>query len=126
MSELWSFVRKQIIPAKLAKAFGLAKELQNKTLIAQTLNFQGDLSYYRGDLKAASELFAQAVSASTKDVEKDVALLSKYNAAKCAVEEKRGQAVVAPLKVLVQQAEAAGLGNVSTEATLALAEALVD
>jgi serine/threonine protein kinase/uncharacterized protein HemY len=110
----------------LTEALGLAKELQNKTLIAQTLNFQGDLSYYRGDLKAASELFAQAVSASTTDVEKDVALLSKYNAAKCAVEEKRGQAVVAPLKVLVQQAEAAGLGNVSTEATLALAEALVD
>jgi hypothetical protein len=71
-------------------------------------------------------LFAQAVAASAKDVEKDVVLLSKYNAAKCAVEEKRSQVSIASLRVLVQQAEVAGLKNVSTEATLALAEALIN
>jgi tetratricopeptide (TPR) repeat protein len=54
--------------------------------------FQGDTFYYRGDIKSAEELFAQAVKSSTSDVEKDTVLLGKYNAAKCAVEEKRGQA----------------------------------
>ena len=110
----------------LTEAMSLAKELQNKTLVAQILNFQGDTFYYRGDIKAASDLFAQAIAASSADVEKDVALLSKYNAAKCIVEEKRYQAAVAPLKAVVTEAEAAGLKNISTEATLALAAALLN
>ncbi len=110
----------------LSEAMGLAKELQNKTLVAQILNFQGDTFYYRGDIKAATDLFAQAVVASSKDVEKDVVLLSKYNAAKCAVEEKRNQAAIVPLKALVRDADSAGLKTISTEATLALAEALIN
>ena len=110
----------------LTEAMSLAKELQNKTLIAQILNFQGDTFYYRGDIKSASDLFAQAVAASSGDVEKDVALLSKFNAAKCLVEEKRYQAAVAPLKAVVHDADAVGLKNISTAATLSLAEALMN
>jgi tetratricopeptide (TPR) repeat protein len=110
----------------LTEAMSLAKELQNKTLIAQILNFQGDTFYYRGDIRAASDLFAQAIAASSADVEKDVALRSKYNAARCIVEEKRYQAAVAPLKAVIAEADAAGLKNISTEATLALAAALMN
>jgi len=110
----------------LTEAMSLAKELQNKTLVAQILNFQGDTFYYRGDIKAASDLFAQAVTASSADVEKDVVLLSKYNAAKCIVDAKRYQAAVAPLKAVVTEADAVGLKNISTEAKLALADALLN
>ena len=111
----------------LTEAMGLAKELQNKTLIAQTLNFEGDVFYYQGDLKQASELFAQALTASSSaDVEKDVALLSKYNVAKCAVEEKRNAGSAATLKALVQAANSVGMKNIATEATVALGEALLD
>jgi tetratricopeptide (TPR) repeat protein len=108
------------------EAMSLAKELQNKTLVAQILNFQGDSFYYRGDTKSASDLFSQAVGASSGDVEKDVVLLSKYNAAKCMVEEKRYQAAIAPLKALVTEADTVGLKNISTEAMLALAEAFMN
>jgi len=111
----------------LNEAMTLARDLQNKTLIAQTLNFQGDTFYYQGDLKQATDLFAKALAASSSgDVEKEVVLLSKYNAAKCAVEEKRNPSAIATLKALVQSADAAGLKNVSTGARLALAEALVN
>jgi tetratricopeptide (TPR) repeat protein len=111
----------------LTEAMTLAKELQNKTLIAQTLNYQGDSFYYRGDVKQASDLFAKAVAASASpDVDKDVMLRSKYNAAKCMVEEERYQTAIAPLRALVQQADAAGLKNISTEAMLTLAEALLN
>jgi tetratricopeptide (TPR) repeat protein len=110
----------------LTEAMGLAKELQNKTLIAQILNFQGDTFYYRGDLKAAADLFAQAVAASSGEVEKEMVLLSKLNAAKCAVEEKRYQAALAPLKAVVKEADAVGLKYISTEATLTLAEAYLN
>src|SRR6266849_4524092 len=110
----------------LAEAMTLARELQNKTLIAQILNFQGDTFYYRGDIKSAADLFAQAHAAISSNVEKDVVLLSKLNSAKCAVEEKRSQAAIAPLKALVREAEAVGLKHISTEAELALAEALLN
>jgi eukaryotic-like serine/threonine-protein kinase len=109
----------------LTEAMNLAKELQNKTLIAQILNFQGDTFYYRGDIKSASDLFSQAAVASSGDVEKDVALLARYNSAKCLVEEKRYPQAIAPLKAVIQNADAVGLKNVSTAATLSLSEALI-
>ena len=109
----------------LTEAMAMARELQNKTLVAQILNFQGDAFYHRGDIKSAANLFSLAVAASSAEVEKDVALLSKYNTAKCAVEEKR-QTAIAPLKTLVQDADAAGLRNISTAATLALGEAFLN
>jgi len=110
----------------LAEAMTLARELKNKTLVAQILNFQGDTFYYRGDFKSAADLFSQALAAISGDVEKDVVLLSKLNSAKCAVQEKRGQAAIAPLKALVREADVVGMENVSTGATLALAEALLN
>jgi serine/threonine protein kinase/tetratricopeptide (TPR) repeat protein len=110
----------------LAEAMTLARELQNKTLISQILNFQGDTFYYRGDIKSAADLFAQAVAATSGSVEKDVLLLSKLNSSKCVVEEKRGRAAIAPLKALVQDADAVGLKHISTEGSLALAEALLN
>ncbi len=110
----------------LIEAMALARELQNKTLIAQILNFQGDTFYYRGDVKSAADLFAQALAGSSGNVEKEVVLLSKLNSAKCLVGEKRNQAAIAPLKALVQEADAAGLKYISTEAELALAEAFLN
>ncbi len=110
----------------LAEAMALARELKNKTLVAQILNFQGDTFYYRGEIKSAADLFAQALAATSGNVEKDVVLLSKLNSAKCAVEEKRSQASIASLKALVHEADAVGLKHISTEAGLALAEALLN
>ncbi len=110
----------------LAEAMTLARELQNKTLVAQILNFQGDAFFYRGDIKAAANLFSQALAATSGSVERDVVLLSKLNSAKCVVEEKRSQAAIAPLKALVQEADAVGLKHISTEAALALAQALMN
>jgi tetratricopeptide (TPR) repeat protein len=109
----------------LTEAMTLARQLQNKTLIAQILNFQGDIFYYQGDIKSAANLFSQALAAATGNAEKDVVLLSKLNAAKCLVEEKRSQAAIAPLKALVQESEAAGLKHIGTEAELTLGGALL-
>src|SRR5439155_11773646 len=110
----------------LTEAMALARELHNKTLVAQILNFQGDTFYYRGDIKSAEGMFSQAVAASSSDVEKEVVLLSKYNSGKCLVVDKRGQAAISPLKGVVQEADAVGLKNISTLATLSLAEALLN
>ncbi len=109
----------------LSEALTLALELQNKTLIAQTLNFQGDVFYYRGDIKSAADLFTKA-NAAANGAEKEVVLLSKLNASKCLVEGKQGPAPVAALKTIAQEADAVGLKYLSTQATLVLAEGLID
>ncbi len=111
----------------LNDAMALAKELQNKTLIAQTLNYQGDVFYYRGDSKKAADVFAQAVAASaSKDADNEVALLSKFNSAKCSVQEKNGKISASALRSLVQSADAAGLKNIATEAGIELGALLLN
>lgn len=111
----------------LDEAMTLARELQNKTLIAQILNFQGDTFYYWGDLKQSCNYFEQAGKASSaSDVEKEVSLLSKLNSAKCSVAERRNPASGAQLRSVAQEADAAGLKYIATDARLLLAEALLN
>jgi eukaryotic-like serine/threonine-protein kinase len=110
----------------LAEAQALAQELQNKTLNAQILNFQGDAFFYRGDIKSAADLFSKAGAAASVGAEKEVVLLSKLNSATCLVHDKHSPAPIAQLKTLAQEAEAVGLKYISTQATLALAEALLN
>lgn len=110
----------------LDEALSLARQLQNKTKIVQVLNFQGDAFFYRGDFKSAASLFSQAFAATSGTTEHDVILLSKLNLAKSAVKEGRRQAAVASLKTLIHEADALGLRYVSSEASLQLAEALMN
>jgi eukaryotic-like serine/threonine-protein kinase len=110
----------------LDEALSLARQLQNKTKIAQVLNFQGDAFFYRGDLKSAANLFSQALAATSGTTEHEVILLSKFNSAKSAVKEGRRQAAVASLKTVIHEADALGLKYLSTEASLQLAEALMN
>jgi tetratricopeptide (TPR) repeat protein len=110
----------------LAEAQTLALELQNKTLIAQILDFQGDSFFYRGDIKSAADVFSKAIVAASSGTEKEVVLQSKLNSAKCVVQEKRSPAPIAALKALAQEADALGLKYLSTQATLALGEALLN
>lgn len=110
----------------LDEALSLARQLQNNTKIAQTLNFQGDTFFYRGDLPSAANLFSQALAATSGTSEHEVILLSKLNVAKNAVKEGRHQAGVASLKTLIREADALGLKYLSTDASLELAEAFLN
>ena len=66
----------------LDEALALARELKNQALTAQTLNFQGDRYFYRGDFKNARTLFDQAQQASSRLTDRHIVLLSKFNLAK--------------------------------------------
>jgi hypothetical protein len=95
-------------------------------LSAQILNFQGDVFFYRGDIKSAADLFSKASAAASAGAEKEVVLLSKLNSANCLVHAKSSPAPITQLKALAQEADAVGLKYISTQATLALAEALLN
>ena len=69
----------------LDEALKLARELKNDAQIAQTLNWQGDNFFYRGDLKSAKSLYEQALRTASKTTDRNLLLVSKLNSSKAEV-----------------------------------------
>jgi tetratricopeptide (TPR) repeat protein len=109
---------------QLQEALGLARNVQNTTVVAQTLNFLGEVAYYKGDMKAARSYFEQAQNAA-RTADRFVQLRAQLNLAKLAVEEPRPQAAVAELRRLVKETDDLGLKYLSAESTTYLAAALL-
>jgi tetratricopeptide (TPR) repeat protein len=105
------------------EALSLARGLKNQPLIAQTLDFQGDSFFYRGDLHSARRLYQQAVQVASHSNDRHAVLLSNLNLFKVAVKEGAPKNAIAGLKSLAQEADAAGLKYLSIEASLYQAEA---
>jgi serine/threonine protein kinase/tetratricopeptide (TPR) repeat protein len=106
----------------LDEALSLARGLKNQGLIAQTLDFQGDSFFYRGDLRGARRLYQQAVQAASRSNDRHAVLLSNLNLFKVAAKEGAPKNAIAGLKSLAQEADAAGLKYLSIEASLYLAQ----
>jgi tetratricopeptide (TPR) repeat protein len=113
----------------LKEALDLAGELHNQVLIVQTLNFQGENAWYRGDFNSASDLFDRAMKEASRTTDRRLQLLTKLNVARAAVHgaaKGRGlQTTVGTMKGLAQQADVTGLKYLAIESSLALAEALL-
>ncbi len=109
----------------LEDALNLARELKNEGMTAQTLGYQGDAAFYRGDLKTAKGLYERATQAAERTTEPDKKLIGKLNLAKLAVQERRSREAIATLKPLAQKAETLGLKYVAVQCSLLMAEAMV-
>ncbi len=109
----------------LDEALTLSRELKNDGMVSQTLEFQGDASFYRGDLKSAHASYAQALQAATRSKEPDKILIANTNLAKVLVQEKRTQEAISGLRPLIQQADDLGLKYISVECSIFMAEALI-
>ena len=93
-------------------------ELKNDGMAAETLGFQGDAYFYRGDFKSAHASYAEALQAATRSKEPDTVLIAKANLAKVQVQEKRTQEAISSLRQLVQQADDLGLKYISVECSI--------
>jgi tetratricopeptide (TPR) repeat protein len=109
----------------LDEALSLARDLKNQPLIAQTLNFQGDSAFYRGDYKSARTLYGQALEAVAHTKDRDKILISKINLAKVAIYEGGSSAAITSLTGLAQEADSMGLKYLSAECSTYRAEALL-
>ena len=109
----------------LDDALNLSRELKNDGMVSQTLSFQGDAAYYRGDSKAAGALYEQALQASNRSKEPEKILVAKINLAKVAVQEGRAAQAIASLRPLLQQAENLGLKYTQVECSVFMAEAMI-
>jgi len=94
-------------------------------MVSQTLSFQGDAAYYRGDSKAAGALYEQALQAANRSKEPEKILVAKINLAKVAVQAGRAQQAIATLRPLLQQAESLGLKYAQVECSVSMAEAMI-
>ena len=109
----------------LDEALSLSRELKNDETAAQTLGFQGDAYFYRGDLKSAHSSYAEALQAATRSKEPDAVLIAKANLAKVQVQEKHTQEAISSLRQLLQRADDLGLKYTSVESSIFMAEAMM-
>ncbi len=109
----------------LDEAMQVAKGLKSESLTAQTLNYQGDSAYYRGDVRTARAFFEQAAQTAKRASSRYDELRASLNLAKIAAEEARSQGAVTQLRTLMGQADASGLKYQSAECSLYLGAALI-
>ena len=109
----------------LDDALKLSRDLKNDALVAQVLNWQGDNSFYRGDLKAARSLYEQALHTASKKADRNQLLVSKLNLAKVYLAEEQPQSALVTLKGVSDQAESLGLKYLSIECSIYEAEATI-
>ena len=109
----------------LDDALSLARELKNDGMVAQTLGFMGDASFYRGDLKSARGFYERDLQAAGHSTETDKKLFAGLALARVAVQEGRGKEAIAKLQPLAQKAEILGLKYIAAQCSLSLAEAMI-
>ncbi len=109
----------------LDEAQTLARELKNDSLQATILNTKGDVLFYGGDLKGASEMYQQASRAAAHGQPGDI-LVSKINLAKATLAEGHSAAVIAEFGRLAQQADLLNQRQLSVECSVYLAQAMID
>jgi tetratricopeptide (TPR) repeat protein len=108
----------------LNEALTLARELKNDGMLAQSLNFQGDASFYRGDSRSARSLYEQASQPALRSKEPDKVLVVKANLAQADFQQGRGQAALNTLRPLAQQAENLGLKYIAVRCSIDMAQAM--
>ena len=111
--------------APLDEALSLAHELKNDGLVGQTLGFQGDALFFQGNYQAAQALYNRALQAATQSKESERILLAKIALAQVQVREKSGPSAVSNLRSLIERADEASLKYSSVEASLYMAEAMM-
>ena len=119
----------------LNEALDLAREIRSQGVIAQTLNFLGDNASYRGDAKAASSQFDEALKEASRTSDRHLVLVSKANVAGALVLEKRRSGSRTPdasvkkaidsLDEVGREADRLGFKYLSLECSINLADALL-
>ncbi|PYV28979.1 MAG: hypothetical protein DMG24_00545, partial [Acidobacteria bacterium] len=110
----------------LQEALALGRELKNQPLMAETLDFQGDVFFYRGDFKSATALYEQASEIVRRTSDQHLRLTYRFDLAKVAVQEGRSQEGIKALRALAQEGDSKGLKYLSVECSTYVAQALIN
>ena len=109
----------------LTDALKSAREQDSKPQIATALSYQADNAYYRGDLKSAAALYAEATQAASKTGDTQLILLTKINMARLAIAQGKFSGALSALRGLGEEADSLGLKQISTRCLVYRGEALI-
>jgi tetratricopeptide (TPR) repeat protein/predicted Ser/Thr protein kinase len=109
----------------LDEALSLSRELKNDGMVAQTLDFAGDLAYYGGNIKSARPYYQSALQAASHTKEPDKILIAKADLARVDIDEGRAAAAIGNLRSVAKQAQEQGFAYMSVQCSIYLAEAMM-
>jgi tetratricopeptide (TPR) repeat protein len=109
----------------LNEALAVARELNNPTLIAQTLRFQAERLSYTGDAKGASRVAAEAANAAERASDRGLTLTAKTVVAMTAAAVQPSRSLATQLGALSQEADSLGLQYLSVDAAIHRARTLI-
>jgi eukaryotic-like serine/threonine-protein kinase len=109
----------------LEEAISLARELQNPSLIAQTLRFQADRLFYSGDLEGANRLAEQALQAASRASDRSLVLLAQADVAMTAAVMRPSRTLASKLATLAQEADTLGLNALAVDCSIQRADTLL-
>ena len=107
----------------LDEGLKVAHELKNDAQAAQTLNWQGDNYFYRGDLRTARSLYEQALRTASKTSDHSLLLLSKLNSSKVDVASGQPQTALKTLKGVADEADSVGSKYLALQSVIYEAQA---
>jgi serine/threonine protein kinase/tetratricopeptide (TPR) repeat protein len=110
----------------LAEAQELARDQKNAGIESAVSDVQGDVAFYRGDLKAARSAYEQSLRAGSQAKDRTLVLSAKLNLTRVAIAEGRSQPALADLRSIIQEADRLNLKYLSVRASVDLAQALID
>ena len=109
----------------LEEAQNIARELKNESANSDLYNAQGDVAFYRGDLKAARAAYLQALSSATKSKDREKIVVAKLNLARLGIAEGRAASVISELRADTKDADSLHLKALSVRTSVNLGEALL-
>ena len=107
-------------------ALAIAQEIKNDSVASLALNWLGNVYFYKGDFKGATQQYQRALQTATRAANRERILLSKINLAKTDVQEGHPQAAVATLKKLGDDADSLGLKTLSVECAVYMGQAMTE
>lgn len=110
----------------LADVLTLARELKNPDEVARIQGLQGDNAYYRGDLKAARQAYADALKSAPKSADVRLTLTAKFNVTKMDVAEAHPQTALPKLSAITNDANKAGFKYLSLLSAIYEAKAFIE
>jgi serine/threonine protein kinase/Tfp pilus assembly protein PilF len=110
----------------LEDAVKQATQVKNDVVLSQALNNLGDSYFYRGDYGTARQQYDRGLQAATKAKNREWQTVSQFNLAKLDVVQNRSAAAIPVLKKLVDETETVGRKALSVQASIYLAQALID
>jgi eukaryotic-like serine/threonine-protein kinase len=109
----------------LEESQNIAHELKNDAANSELYIAQGEVAFYRGDLKAARTAYTQALSYASKSKDREKALVAKLNLARLSIAEGRANSVISDLRADSKDADSLHLKALSVRASVSLGEALL-